>query len=340
MFIIPKKISSSTAFNGKRYERGSIVYDNTNKLSEIEKKYQPMIAQLNGLVKDINTEISTNKRKAKEMMDLYPKKVEIELESAKNRSTLYTTKMNVLKLIMGAVKEVKELELKEQKQIFDMTGKNVDVRGGNTSEKVFAARAVEVAPGETRKSLHSLPSYYAQSTPEETQSQYVETKEEVEATPMNVQGEANYEEVQEPTDDKFTSIFGTPSETDNSKYIQGNKNMDSYDKMDHRFSYGSAETGLTNKYKNKTVQKCHYDNEKKIGWIRTYDSETNEIVEQEALVPPEYHGQIAIARSGGVMYAIDEVDNNYEVIEDKFENAPDAIKEDLLRVYGRGSNEE
>lgn len=339
MFVIPKKISSSTAFNGKRYERGSIVYDNTNKLSEIEKKYQPMIAQLNGLVKDINTEISTNKRKAKEMMDLYPKKVEIELESAKNRSTLYTTKMNVLKLIMGAVKEVKELELKEQKQIFDMTGKNVDVRGGNTSEKVFAARAMEVAPGETRKSLHALPSYYGTPASEDTPAQVVEEKEETEAVSMNVQGEVNYEEPQEVANDKFTSIFGTPTETDNSKYIQGNKNMDAYDKMDHRFSYGSAETGLTNKYKNKTIQKCHYDSERKIGWIRTYDADTNQFVEQEAIVPPEYHGQISIARSGGVMYAIDEVDNNYEVVEDSFDNAPASIKEDLLRVYGRGNEE-
>lgn len=340
MFVIPKKIGNSTSFNGRRYERGSVVYDTTNKLSEIEKKYQPMISMLNGLIKDINTEISTNKRKAKEMMDMFPKKVEIEIESAKNRSSLYTTKMNVIKMIMGATKEIKELELKEQKQIFDMTGKSVDVKGGNASEKVYAARAIEVSPGETRKSLHALPSYY--DTPQKVETSYVDepqpseelpNKEVTDVESMDVSGE---EEVirRDKTSDKFTSIFETPSETDSSKYIQGNDNMSSYDRIDQRFSYGSAETGLTNKYKTKTKQKCHYDQEKGIGWIRTYDVDSDTFVEKEALVPPEFHGRLSIARSGSVVYAIDEVDNNYEVVFDDFKNAPDAIKEDLLRAYG------
>lgn len=336
MFVIPK-VSSKNSIFSKRYERGNIIYDNEKKMSDIEKKYQPYVSQLNGLIKEVNTEIASNRRKSKEMLDMFPKKVEIEMESAKTRSSLYTTKLNILKMLMGAQKEIKELEMKERKLIYDTTGKNIDIKGGATSEKVFAAREADRVTQNERRSIHALPSYSTDSeseVEEVVQPTVSESKEDTSS--VNV---SEYV-VPETEDSRFVGIFDEPKNTDSSKYVQGNKNMDTYNTIDENFSYGSAEVGIKNKYMKKTEQKCHYDFGKNIGWIRTYDTETGEITKEEALVPPEYHGVITVAQSGNVRYAIDEIDNNYDIVEDSFDNAPEAIKNELLTVYNRTKEEE
>lgn len=346
MIVIPRKLRNQTDSNGRVYIGGRIVYDNTTQMSEIEKKMNPYITKLNSLVKEVDTEIKQSSRRAKELLEAFPKKVEIEIEATKNRTSLYTTKMNVLKLIISSLKDIKDAEMKERKLIFDLTGKNVDIKGGNVNTKALIAGQMERSAFAPRKALGQIESYGHEILGDEDAPEAVKVNVQGEEAPKHNPAIERKEEAQNSstqseakTDGNFTSLFGEVAKPDSSKYIAGNDNMKSYEKMDERFSYGSAETGLKNKYLNKTEQKCHWDKEENVGWIRTYDTSTGEIVDTEAYVPPQLHGKITLAKSGGDIYAIDEIDNNYPVVFDSVDNVPEVIKKELMVVYGREAGE-
>ena len=353
MFVIPRK-SKSSVFSSKRYEGGgNIVYDSSTTMSDIERKYTPYIKQLNELVKEINSDIYSSKRKAKELADLNAKKaVDIEIESAKNRASLYTTKMNTIKAMTSLYKEIKELEMKERKLLFDLTGKNVDTKGGGSiSQKEHVAAFADMRPSDVTRSIHAIPSYNIDlSKPESAKTEEekmidgsatiqpgeaiapIEDKKKVDEQ-LNSATQSNIAKIEEGVKDtKFASIFAPPTEPDTANHIIGNEHVEDYDKFSHKFSYSTAETALVGKFKMNTQKKCHYDEEMGIGWIRTYDTDTGTLASSETIVSPEYHGVFHIANSGGVKYAIDEVENNYDIVPDKFDNAPEEIKEELLRV--------
>lgn len=342
MFFIPRKSKSSSSFTSRKYESGNIIYDGTKNTSEIERKYAPYVKQLNDLVRELNTEIATSKRKAKELADMNTKKaVEIEMESAKNRATLYTAKLNAIKTMSGLIKEVKELEMKEQKLIKEITGKVVDIKGGGpATQKAFMASAMELQPSDVSRSIHNLPSY--ELPKDDSDEATIEVIEEKKVTPVQpidniVKGE---QPSTNPNSEKFASLFEKPVNPDTPNFISGNNHVDTYDKINGRLSFGVAETGLQNKYMMQTEKKCHYDEELGIGWIRTYDTATKTFASPESFISPEYHGVFHVMQSGGTKYAIDDVDNNYDLVPDKFENAPDEIKEELLRVNSRSRNKE
>ena len=105
--------------------------------------------------------------------------------------------------------------------------------------------------------------------------------------------------------------------------------------MDNRFSYAAAQTGLRNKFINNTEVKCHWDDNEKIGWLRTYDKDTGKIASEEALIPPSYHGVLSVVNSGGMQYALSETEETYDLVPDTIDNIPEGIKEDLLNTYKR-----
>lgn len=339
MLIIPRSIRNTNDTYGSGYFGTlKVSVDNTKQMSEIEKKYAPYIAKMNTLVKEIDTEIKKSERRAKEILEAFPKKVEIETESTKNRVSLYTTKMNALKTIMGAIKEIKETEMKEQKMVYDMTGKNVDIKGGNVNMKANIASLYDSNITAAPRTIHSLqgygkpiPSSNGEFVPNPTtSSQNVDNSDMVEEGAMD----DNYTR-DVKTDGAFTSLFGKVETPDSSKYIQGNNTMKDYEKVDNRFSYGAAQTGLKAKYLEDTEVKCHWDDEEKIGWLRTYSKDTGNIVSEEAFISPAYHGVLNKMVSGGLTYAISETDDTYSIVPDKVDNAPKAIVDDLLETYKR-----
>ena len=90
MILFPRKTRENNETFSTSYFGGKVVYDGTQKqMSEIEKKYQPYISKMNSLIKEIDTEIKKSERRAREILEAFPKKVEIETESTKNRVSLY-----------------------------------------------------------------------------------------------------------------------------------------------------------------------------------------------------------------------------------------------------------
>ena len=339
LLTIPKNIRNTENYGASYFGSLKIAVDNTRQMSEIEKKYAPYIAKMNTLVKEVDTEIKKSERRAKEILEAFPKKVEIETEATKNRVSLYTTKMQALKTIMGAIKEIKETEMKEQKMIYDMTGKNVDIKGGNVNLKANMASLLDANITGTQRTIHTLPGYgkpIPASNGETVPNPNTAPKNEDNSHLLEEGAieETNYER-DVKTDGNFTSLFGKVETPDSSKYIQGNENMKDYEKVDDRFSYGAAQTGLKGKYLEDTEVKCHWDDKEKIGWLRTYSKDTGEIVKEEAFISPSYHGVLSKMTSGGLTYAISETDDTYSMVDDRVENAPKAIVDDLLETYKR-----
>ena len=336
MILFPRKTRENNETFSTSYFGGKVVYDGTQKqMSEIEKKYQPYISKMNSLIKEIDTEIKKSERRAREILEAFPKKVEIETESTKNRTSLYTTKMNAIKMIMGAIKDIKDTELKEQKMVHEMTGKVVDVKGGNTMMKASIAGLIDSQMNREPKALSSIPSYGGSilgaptsTIPKQEEPSYPEVEERDE------NGNVEYSGTPE-TKAGFTSLFGKVENPDKSQYLQGNNELTDYQAVDNRFSYGAAQTGLRNRFINDTEVKCHWDDDEKIGWLRTYDKKTGNIVSEEALIPPSYHGVLNIVNSGGMRYAISETEETYDLVPDSIKNVPEGIKEDLLNTYKR-----
>lgn len=335
MILFPRKTRENTETFSTSYFGGKVVYDGSQRqMSEIEKKYQPYISKMNSLIKEIDTEIKKSERRAREILEAFPKKVEIETESTKNRTSLYTTKMNAIKMIMGAIKDIKDTELKEQKMVHEMTGKVVDVKGGNTMMKASIAGLIDSQMNREPKALSSIPSYGSSVLGTPTSSVRQEEHQYPEVEERDENGNVEYSGVPEATTG-FTSLFGKVENPDKSQYLQGNSEIKDYDAMDDRFSYAAAQTGLRNKYINDTEVKCHWDDDEKIGWLRTYDKKTGDIVKEEALIPPSYHGVLNVLNSGGMKYAISETEETYDIVPDTIKNVPEGIKDDLLNVYKR-----
>lgn len=336
MILFPRKTRENSDTFSTSYFGGKVVYDGSQKqMSEMEKKYQPYIAKMNSLIKEIDTEIKKSERRTREILEAFPKKVEIETESTKNRTSLYTTKMNAIKMIMGAIKDIKDTELKEQKMVHEMTGKVVDVKGGNTMMKASIAGLIDSQMNREPKALAAIPSYggtvlgsTTSTIPREAEPTYPEVEE------RNENGEVEYSGVPEAKAG-FTSLFGKVEKPDSSQFLQGNSEIKDYDAMDNRFSYAAAQTGLRNKFINNTEVKCHWDDNEKIGWLRTYDKDTGKIASEEALIPPSYHGVLSVVNSGGMQYALSETEETYDLVPDTISNIPEGIKEDLLNTYKR-----
>lgn len=132
------------------------------------------------------------------------------------------------------------------------------------------------------------------------------------------------------TDSKFVSILDdNVGVGESAKYLVGDDTRQEFDELNQKMSYATAATCLNNKMNIEgIVKKMHYDSERRVGWLRTYDS-NGDLVPSESLTPLSIIGDIEVSEAGGTTYATDRFNNTYNVIDDKMENMPEVLVEEL-----------
>lgn len=130
-------------------------------------------------------------------------------------------------------------------------------------------------------------------------------------------------------DDRFVSILGENNNGETAKYLIGDDQRSSFDQLNDKMSYATAAACLDNKLNIEGLnKKMHYDADRKVGWLRTYNAEGG-IVSAESLTPLSIIGDVEVSESGGVTYATDRFNNTYSVVPDNIENMPDVLLEEL-----------
>lgn len=369
MFLIPRTGGGNgtrafgTSSIGRRVDNDTI-----EEKSEIARKYSPVRKKLEKLYTDLDADIKYIKRRGKEIMELYPQKTNTEIEIMNTVSSLQGTKLQTVKAMMATIKDEIQLENARMETFHKISGGKAIGNTGKESMQNAAVIARGTSSGLRPGEIGSMLPVYAEnngyidrhkSGDEYEDTSYFAVDSEPSNIPVEVQvggGEQppstgvtqapaepmfvpKEENTYQPpvgdyippvaTDGRFTSILNDDIVPEKAKYLTGDDRRESFDELNDKMSYATAAACLNNKMNVEGAsKKMHYDYDRRVGWLRTYDADGN-IVDTESLTPLSIIGEVEVSEAGGVSYATDRFNNNYNVVKDTLENMPEVLLEEL-----------
>lgn len=344
MFLMVQKRNDNNPFSSEgSFIRRTMNGTNAKASSEVDRRYDKIDKKLGSLHTEVSSEIKKTKKVIAEIREQYPNNTKVIFDGHAVVSSLYSTKLATIKAMMSATKERTDLNMKETKLVFDMTGKNTSSMGGTLDQKLAISGTIgslQSSNGMTAgNAAYALTSYGGEilaedqftknnvAVPPQQQQHTVVQPQQSSSQPVTVA--PTQEAVPQPTvnDDKFTDLLADVNDTENSRYLNGDNNAsDNFRRINKNMSYGTAMAALQNK-ESSAVKMVHYDPNVKISWVRTHDSNGN-LVPVESLSSMHVLGNITIEKRSGKYEALDELGNSYDVVIDTHENMPDILKEE------------